>query len=77
MASGLLWFTSTDMNFTDGYFKIAYWDPINFYEGFKKFNIRTGLRGKNLTAILYGKNITDEEMATGAYDIPLAASSNG
>jgi iron complex outermembrane receptor protein len=27
--------------------------------------------------MLYGKNITDKETATGAYDIPLAAGSHG
>ncbi|MDB9734670.1 TonB-dependent receptor [Porticoccaceae bacterium] len=77
MASGLVWFTSIDMNFTDGYFMTGDRDPIDFHEGFQKFNIRTGLRSENWTAMLYGKNITDEETATGAYDIPLAAGSHG
>ena len=77
MASGLVWFTSIDMNFTDGYFMTGDLDPIDFHEGFQKFNIRTGLRSENWTAMLYGKNITDEETATGAYDIPLAAGSHG
>lgn len=77
MASGLLWFTSIDMNFTAGYFMTGDLDPIDFHEGYEKFNIRTGLRGENWTAMLYGKNITDEETATGAYDIPLAAGSHG
>ena len=47
-------------------------DPIDYHEGFEKFNIRTGVRAENWTAMLYGKNITDKETATGAYDIPLA-----
>ena len=45
--------------------------------GFEKFNIRTGVRAENWTAMLYGKNITDKETATGAYDIPLAGGSHG
>ena len=77
MASGLVWFSSIDINFTDGYFMTGDLDPIDFHEGFEKFNIRTGLRGENWTAMLYGKNITDEETATGAYDVPLAAGTHG
>ena len=77
LASGLLWFTSVDMNFTDGYFMTGDRDPIDYHDGFEKFNIRTGVRAENWTAMLYGKNITDEETATGAYDIPLAAGSHG
>jgi outer membrane receptor protein involved in Fe transport len=76
-ASGLIWFSSIDINFTDGYFMTGDLDPIDFHEGFEKFNIRTGLRGENWTAMLYGKNITDEETATGAYDVPLAAGTHG
>ena len=76
-ASGLIWFSSIDVNFTDGYFMTGDLDPIDFHEGFEKFNIRTGLRGENWTAMLYGKNITDEETATGAYDVPLAAGTHG
>jgi outer membrane receptor protein involved in Fe transport len=77
LASGLLWFTSVDMNFTDGYFMTGDRDPIDYHNGFEKFNIRTGVRAENWTVMLYGKNITDEETATGAYDIPLAAGSHG
>jgi outer membrane receptor protein involved in Fe transport len=77
MASGLVWFSSIDINFTDGYFMTGDLDPIDFHEGFEKFNIRTGLRGENWTAMLYGKNITDKETATGAYDVPLAAGTHG
>ena len=76
-ASGLVWFSSIDINFTDGYFMTGDLDPIDFHEGFEKFNIRTGLRGENWTAMLYGKNITDKETATGAYDVPLAAGTHG
>jgi len=77
LASGLLWFTSVDMNFTDGYFMTGDRDPIDYHEGFEKFNIRTGVRAENWSVMLYGKNITDKETATGAYDIPLAGGSHG
>jgi iron complex outermembrane receptor protein len=77
LASGLLWFTSVDMNFTDGYFMTGDRDPIDYHEGFEKFNLRTGIRAENWTVMLYGRNITDKETATSSYDIPLAAGSHG
>jgi outer membrane receptor protein involved in Fe transport len=77
LASGLLWFTSVDMNFTDGYFMTGDRDPIDYHEGFEKFNLRTGIRAENWTVMLYGKNITDKETATGSYDVPLAAGTHG
>jgi outer membrane receptor protein involved in Fe transport len=75
--SGVVWFASVDISFTDGYFMTGDRDPIDYHQGFEKVNIRTGLRANNWTIMAYGKNITDEETATGAYDIPLAAGSHG
>ena len=75
--SGVVWFASVDMNFTDGFFTTGDRDPIDYHEGYQMFNIRTGLRANNWTIMAYGKNITDKETYTGAYDIPLAAGSHG
>ena len=36
LASGLLWFTSVDMNFTDGYFMTGDRDPIDYHEWFRE-----------------------------------------
>jgi outer membrane receptor protein involved in Fe transport len=73
---GLLWISSIDVNFTDGYFMTGDLDPIDYQDGFAKTNIRTSLRGENWTAMLYGKNVTDERTPTGAADVPLSSGSH-
>jgi outer membrane receptor protein involved in Fe transport len=73
---GLLWISSIDVNFTDGYFMTGDLDPIDYQDGFTKTNLRTSLRGENWTAMLYGKNVTDERVATGAADVPLSSGSH-
>jgi outer membrane receptor protein involved in Fe transport len=73
---GLLWISSIDVNFTDGYFLTGALDPIDYQDGFSKANIRTSLNGENWTAMLYGKNITDERKPSGAAAVPLSSGSH-
>ena len=76
--NGMLWMTSLDINFTDGYQMIdGSTDPRLYQEAFSKTNIRTGLRGENWAVMAYGKNITDEITPTGSFNIPLASGAYG
>ena len=76
--NGMLWMTSLDVNFTDGYQMIGgSVDPRLFQEAFSKTSIRTGLKGENWAVMLYGKNIFDEITPTGSFNIPLASGAYG
>ena len=76
--NGMLWMTSLDVNFTDGYQMISgSTDPRLYQEAFSKTSIRTGLKGENWAVMLYGKNIFDEITPTGSFNIPLASGAYG
>lgn len=64
-------FASGDINFTDGFLLTGDLDPIDFQDSFEKINLRFGLRSDNWEFMVYGKNITDEETASGGFDVPL------
>ena len=71
---GLLWMTSIDVNFTDGFQMIGgSTDSATYQDAFSKTNFRTGLKGDNWAVMLYGKNVFDEKTASGAFNIPLAS----
>ena len=71
---GLLWATSIDINFTDGFQMIGGSnDPSTYQDAYSKTNFRTGLKGDNWAVMLYGKNVFDEKTASGAFNIPLAS----
>ena len=71
---GLLWATSIDINFTDGFQMIGgSTDSATYQDAFSKTNFRTGLKGDNWAVMLYGKNVFDEKTASGAFNIPLAS----
>ena len=71
---GVLWMTSLDVNFTDGYQNIGgSVDPRTYQDAFSKTNFRTGLKGENWAVMLYGKNVFDELTASGKFNIPLAS----
>ena len=72
----MAWFTELDVNFTDDYLMTGDLDEIDKQDGFETINLRTGLRGDNWMLMLYGRNITDENFATGAADVPLARGSH-
>jgi hypothetical protein len=65
-----------DINFTDSFFMTGDLDPIDEQVGFEKINLRAGIRGDNWDLMFYGRNITDEITASGAFDVPLAAGSH-
>ena len=71
---GLLWMTSLDVNFTDGFQMIGgSTDSATYQDAFSKTNFRTGLKGDNWAVMLYGKNVFDEKTASGGFNIPLAS----
>ena len=73
---GMLWFTGVDVLFTDGFWMTGDRDPIDYQKGFSKTNFRTGVKGENWSAMLYGKNVFDKVTPQGAFDIPLASGSH-
>ena len=72
----VVWFTQIDVNFFDDYYYTGDLDEIDFQEGAELINLRTGLMGENWTLMLYGRNITDESIANGGADVPLARGSH-
>ena len=76
LSNGLIWMSTIDVNFTDGFFMTGDLDPIDYQDAYQKVNLRTGLQGENWDLMLYGKNVTDEITASGAADVPLAAGSH-
>ena len=74
--NGMTWFTSADFYFSDNWFLAGDLDPIDQQEAFQRINLRTGIRAENWDLMLYGRNITDETIAVGAADVPLAAGSH-
>ena len=65
-----------DLNFTDSYFLTGDLDILDAQDSFSKLNLRAGLRTENWELMLYGKNITDEETASGGFDVPLTSGSH-
>ena len=76
LSNGMMWFTSADFYFSDNWLLAGDLDPIDQQEAFQRINIRTGVRAENWDLMLYGRNITDETVAVGAADVPLAAGSH-
>jgi len=72
----MIWFTEVDVQFTDDYLYTGTLDEIDSQEGQERINLRTGLRGENWMLMLYGRNITDENLATGGAVVPLARGSH-
>ena len=77
LSNNMVWFTQLDYNFTDDYFMTGDRDPVQIQSGFGTLNARTGLRTDNWMLMAYGRNLTDELISTGGYDIPLAQGSHG
>ena len=72
----MMWFTEVDVQFTDDFLYNGDLDPIAYQDGQESINLRTGLRGESWMLMLYGRNITDENFATGGADVPLARGSH-
>ena len=77
LSNNMVWFTQLDYNFTDDYFMTGDRDPVQIQSGYGTLNARTGLRTDNWMLMAYGRNLTDELISTGGYDIPLAQGSHG
>ena len=73
LANGMVLFAGVDYNFFDDYGYTGDLDPIDFQEGNARVNARIGITTGNLTALIYGRNITDENIAVGGFDTPLLA----
>ena len=50
--------------------------PIDAQEAIKTVNIRTGVLADKWEAMVYGRNITDEIIAAGGFDVPLTSSAH-
>lgn len=78
VGDGLEFFMGGDMNYSDSFSTAGDSDPIDFQKSYTKFGLRTGLRDSAGTweATLYGRNITDEEIAMIRFDVPVLAGSH-
>ena len=75
LSGDMMWFTQVDYNFTDGYFLQGDRYPAQFQDGYGRVNVRTGLRTENWFLMAYGRNVGDESVASGGFNIPLAQGS--
>ena len=73
IGSGMQFFLSLDVSFVDDYTYAGDSDPIDMQEAFQTVNIRTGVRAEKWEAMVYGRNITDEIIAAGGFDVPLTS----
>jgi len=73
LANGMVFFAGVDYNFFDDYRYTGDLDPIDVQEGTARINARLGITTGNLTALIYGRNLTDENIASGGFDTPLLA----
>ena len=72
----MIWFTQVDVNFFDDYIYTGDLDVIDTQKGAELINLRTGLMSENWTLMLYGRNITDENVASGGADVTLSRGSH-
>ena len=66
-------FLSFDVSFFDDYTYTGDADPIDLQEGNQTINVRAGVRADKWEAMVYGRNITDEIIAAGGFDVPLTS----
>ena len=69
--SGMVLFAGLDYNYFDDYRLTGDLDPIDIQEANARVNARIGISKGNLTALIYGRNLSDEAIATGGFDTPL------
>ena len=75
LSSDMMWFTQVDYNFTDGYFLQGDREPAQYQDSYGQVNFRTGLRTDNWFLQAYGRNVLDEQFASGGFNVPLAQGS--
>ena len=73
IGSGMQFFLSLDVSFFDDYTYAGDADPIDAQEASQRINIRAGVRADKWEAMVYGRNITDEVIASGGFDVPLTS----
>jgi outer membrane receptor protein involved in Fe transport len=73
LANGMVVFAGLDYNFFDDYRYTGDLDPIDVQKGNARVNARVGIIRGGLTALIYGRNLSDENIATGGFDTPLLA----
>jgi outer membrane receptor protein involved in Fe transport len=73
LANGMVLFAGLDYNYFDDYRYTGDLDPIDVQPGTARVNARIGISKGNLTALIYGRNLSDEQIATGGFDTPLLA----
>jgi iron complex outermembrane receptor protein len=75
LSNDMMWFTQVDYNFTDGYFLQGDREPAQYQDAYGQVNFRTGLRTDNWFLQAYGRNVLDEQFASGGFNVPLAQGS--
>jgi outer membrane receptor protein involved in Fe transport len=73
IGSDMQFFLSLDVSFFDDYTYAGDADPIDAQEASQQINIRAGVRADKWEAMVYGRNITDEIIAAGGFDVPLTS----
>ena len=73
ISNDLMLMAGLDFNFFDAYGLTGDNDPLDVQEASHRLNARLGVTNGQWTAMIYGKNITNEKIAAGGFDTPLLA----
>jgi iron complex outermembrane receptor protein len=78
LKSGMEFFAGGEANYTDEFSTQGDNDQLDFADDYVKVNLRIGLRGArdDWEVMLYGRNITDEEVYIYSFDVPVLAGSH-
>lgn len=78
LGSALNLFVGGEANYSDEFSTQGDNDPIDISDSYTKMNLRVGLRGAadNWEVMLYGRNLTDEQVSVYGFDIPVLAGSH-
>ena len=72
------WFLGGEANWSDEFDTQGDLDPADRVDSYSKYNLRGGLRGASGSweVMIYGRNITDEEVPIYGFDVPVLAGSH-
>jgi outer membrane receptor protein involved in Fe transport len=78
LGNGMELFASGEVNMSDDFNSAGDKDPIDETDSFTKVNLRLGVRGagENWEVMIYGRNITDENVYSISFDTPVLAGSH-
>jgi outer membrane receptor protein involved in Fe transport len=78
MGNGMELFAGGEANYKDDFDTQGDLDPADVTESYTKVNLRVGLRGakEDWEIMLYGRNITDEQVQVYGFDVPVLAGSH-